>query len=72
MAEHESMSGLTPDEAKEFHRYYMQGLWMFVGIAVVAHLLTWIWRPWFHPEKTTGAASDFLPNAASTLTSLIG
>ncbi len=71
MAEHESMSGLTPDEAREFHRYYMQGLWLFVGIAVVAHLLTWIWRPWFHPE-TAGAASDLLPSATSTLMSLIG
>ncbi|HIC79464.1 MAG TPA: light-harvesting protein, partial [Kiloniellaceae bacterium] len=48
MADHESLSGLTPDEAKEFHKYYMQGLWLFVAIAVVAHLLTWIWRPWFH------------------------
>ena len=71
MAEHESMSGLTPDEAREFHRYYMQGLWLFVAIAVVAHILTWIYRPWFQPE-TAGAASDLLPSATSTLMSLIG
>ncbi len=71
MADHESLSGLTPDEAKEFHKYYMQGLWLFVAIAVVAHLLTWIWRPWFHPEMAA-SASDILPSATSTLSSLIG
>ncbi len=71
MADHQSLSGLTPDEAQEFHKYYMQGMWLFVGIAVVAHILTWIWRPWFHPE-TAASASDILPSATSALSSLIG
>jgi light-harvesting complex 1 beta chain len=26
---------------------YMSGLWLFVAIAVVAHIATYIWRPWF-------------------------
>ncbi len=38
--------GLTDDEAQEFHRYWMQGFVGFTAIAVVAHLLVWIWRPW--------------------------
>jgi light-harvesting complex 1 beta chain len=41
-----SISGLSDDEAQEFHRYWIQGFVGFTGIAVVAHLLVWIWRPW--------------------------
>ena len=65
----ESLSGLTPNEAKEFHKYYMQGLVLFVLVAIFAHFLVWVWRPWFHAES---ASLDVLPNVASTLTSLIG
>ena len=65
----ESLSGLTPNEAKEFHTYYMQGFVLFVLIAVFAHVLVWVWRPWFHAEQ---ASLDVLPSVASTLTSLIG
>ena len=71
MADTESMSGLTPDEAREFHKFYLQGMILFVGVALVAHLLVWIWRPWFHPEPRS-LALDILPQAASTLSSLIG
>jgi light-harvesting complex 1 beta chain len=42
-----SNSGLTEAEAREFHGYYMTGLIGFTAIAVVAHILTWLWRPWF-------------------------
>lgn len=59
----DSMSGLSEQEASEFHEYYMKGLMLFVVVAIVAHLLTWIWRPWF--------AGDGMSAAASTLTSLI-
>jgi light-harvesting complex 1 beta chain len=48
MSENRSISGLTDDEAKEFHTFYVQGLIGFVAIAVVAHLLVWAWRPWFN------------------------
>jgi light-harvesting complex 1 beta chain len=41
-----SISGLTDDEAQEFHTYYMQGFVGFTVIAVVAHILVWVWRPW--------------------------
>ena len=40
-------SGLTSDQAKEFHSAYMQGYLGFVAIAVVAHVLIWMWKPWF-------------------------
>ncbi|MDM7941686.1 MAG: light-harvesting antenna LH1, beta subunit [Hydrogenophaga sp.] len=47
MSTRTSVSGLTDDEAQEFHQYYIQGTIGFTAIAVVAHLLVWFWRPWF-------------------------
>lgn len=44
--ENDSFTGLSEDEAKEFHGLYLQGMMVFVGIAVVAHILVWAWRPW--------------------------
>ncbi len=41
-----SISGLTDDEAQEFHKFYVQGFVGFTAVAVVAHILVWIWRPW--------------------------
>ncbi|XUU61795.1 light-harvesting antenna LH1, beta subunit [Erythrobacter sp. HA6-11] len=37
---------LTPEEAKEFHKLFMFWFAAHTGIAVVAHLLVWAWRPW--------------------------
>ena len=48
MSDKRSISGLTDEEAQEFHTYYMQGLVGFTAIAVVAHILVWAWRPWFN------------------------
>ena len=39
-------SGLTHAEAQEVHRLFMQGFLGFTAIAVVAHILVWMWRPW--------------------------
>lgn len=46
----ESISGLTEGEAKEFHRIFMTSFLIFTGVAVVAHILAWIWRPWLPGE----------------------
>ena len=43
-----SFTGLTDEQAQELHAVYLQGMWLFVGVAVVAHLATYIWRPWFY------------------------
>ncbi|MDM0113796.1 light-harvesting antenna LH1, beta subunit [Variovorax sp. J22R133] len=40
------MSGLTEQEAKEFHGIFMTSFIIFTLIAVVAHFLVWQWRPW--------------------------
>jgi light-harvesting complex 1 beta chain len=42
-----SWSGLSAEEAKEFHRIFMLGFIAFTLIAIVAHFLVWMWRPWF-------------------------
>lgn len=64
----ESWSGLSDQEAQEFHQYYMQGFILFVAIAIVAHLLVWFWRPWIPGPKgysaleaVTTVASNALP-----------
>ncbi len=42
-----SLTGLTEAEAKEFHRIFLGSMFLFVAIAVSAHILVWSWRPWF-------------------------
>ena len=42
-----SFTGLTDEQAQELHSVYMSGLTRFVAVAVVAHIATYIWRPWF-------------------------
>lgn len=46
-----SLSGLTEGEASEFHKIFMQSFMIFIGVAVVAHILAWIWRPWLPGEE---------------------
>lgn len=41
-----SLSGLTEDEARAFHRMFVVSFLVFLGIAIVAHILVWQWRPW--------------------------
>ncbi|MGF1660191.1 MAG: light-harvesting antenna LH1, beta subunit [Rubrimonas sp.] len=51
-----SLSGLTDGEAKELHEIYMKGFTLFTGVAVVAHFLVWLWRPWIAPAEGFKAA----------------
>jgi light-harvesting complex 1 beta chain len=41
-----NLSGLTDDEAKQFHGIFVSSFLAFTAIAVVAHILVWMWRPW--------------------------
>jgi len=41
-----TLSGLTEAEAKEFHRIFMTSFVIFTLIAIAAHVLVWMWRPW--------------------------
>jgi light-harvesting complex 1 beta chain len=47
MAEPKSLSGLSPDQAKEFHEQFKITYTAFAGIAAVAHFLVLAWKPWF-------------------------
>ncbi|HTW27281.1 MAG TPA: light-harvesting antenna LH1, beta subunit [Acetobacteraceae bacterium] len=40
------ITGLTILEAREFHRIFVWSFIGFVVVAIIAHVLAWIWRPW--------------------------
>ena len=42
-----SFTGLTDEQAQELHSVYLSGMWLFVVVALIAHVATYIYRPWF-------------------------
>ena len=67
-----SLTGLTDEEAKDFHEVYMSGLVLFTGVAVVAHILVWLWRPWFPDTPAGYSAIDGATQLAASLLPVIG
>ncbi len=65
-----SMSGLTEDEAKEFHSLFVTSFVVFTVIAIVAHFLVWQWRPWL-PGAKGYALLDGVNQTVSYLTSFV-
>jgi light-harvesting complex 1 beta chain len=65
-----SLSGLTEREAKEFHGIFMTSFIIFTVIAIIAHILVWMWRPWL-PGPKGYAALDGVMHAAGSLVSLV-
>ena len=61
-----SLSGMSEGEAQEFHKFYLQGMTLFVIIAVVAHFLVWLWRPWI-PGPNGYAALENVNQTVSAL-----
>ncbi len=41
-----SLSGLTEQEARDFHGLFVTSFIGFTVIAIVAHVLVWNWRSW--------------------------
>lgn len=66
-----SLSGLTDDEAQEFHTFYIQGMIYFVIIAVVAHFLVWLWRPWIPAEGGYASLIDSVEPVKTALLALV-
>ena len=66
-----SLSGLTDAEAKEFHSLFITSFIAFTVIAIVAHFLVWMWRPWI-PGAKGYALLDGAAAAAHHVMSLIG
>ena len=67
-----SLSGLTEQEAKEFHGIFMMSFIIFTAIAVIAHFLVWQWRPWLPGPQGYASLMDgvnyalaYLPNLKS-------
>jgi len=42
-----SLSGLSETEAKEFHDQFKITFTFFAGVAALAHVLVFAWKPWF-------------------------
>ncbi|WP_294533488.1 light-harvesting antenna LH1, beta subunit [uncultured Rhodoblastus sp.] len=66
-----SLSGLTDAEAKEFHTLFASSFIAFTIIAVFAHILVWLWRPWI-PGAKGYALLDGAATAVNHAISLIG
>jgi light-harvesting complex 1 beta chain len=67
-----SLSGLTEQEAKEFHSIFVTSFIIFTVIAIVAHFLVWQWRPWLQGPGGYKSAIDGVTDVAAYLTALIG
>lgn len=67
-----SVSGLTDDEAKEFHSLFMYGFTVFVAVAAVAHFLVWLWRPWLPSIRGYVASVCDLPQIAALAQNFVG
>jgi light-harvesting complex 1 beta chain len=66
-----SLSGLTESEAKEFHSIFVTSFIIFTAIAVVAHILVWMWRPWLPGPQGYASLQDGALQAVTTLVSLM-
>jgi len=62
---------MTPEEAKEFHKLFVTSFIIFTIIAIVAHVLAWMWRPWLPGEEGYSAVADTVQMAQAALTGLI-
>ena len=67
--ERRSLTGLTETEAKEFHSIFMQSFIVFVAVALVAHFLAWLWRPWLPGEG--GYETSMIIEGAKTVLTLL-
>jgi light-harvesting complex 1 beta chain len=66
-----SLSGLTEQEAKEFHGIFMTSFILFTIIAIIAHVLVWMWRPWLPGPEGYSSLTDNVSVAMNLLTSFV-
>lgn len=65
-----SLSGLTEQEAKEFHGIFMTSFIIFTVIAIIAHFLVWNWRPWLPGVQGYASLMDNATHAMNYITSM--
>lgn len=63
-----SLTGLTENEAKEFHGIFVTSFVIFTVVAIVAHFLVWMWRPWL--PGPGGYVTSMIESATSVATYL--
>ena len=66
-----SLSGLSEAEAREFHSVFMTSFLVFLVIAVVAHVLAWMWRPWLPGPDGYAWLNDSAHPVVSSLMSML-
>ncbi|MDP3896273.1 MAG: light-harvesting antenna LH1, beta subunit [Mesorhizobium sp.] len=66
-----SLSGLSEAEAREFHSVFMSSFIVFMVIAVIAHILAWMWRPWLPGPQGYAWLDDSTTAVAGTLMSML-
>lgn len=70
--ENASLSGMSSGEAREFHKLFISGFIGFTIIAIIAHLLVWMWKPWIPGDDGTYASlADGVQTAAAALAPFI-
>ena len=67
-----TLSGMTDMEAREFHSLFMTSFIVFTAVAVVAHILVWMWRPWLPGPGGYRSAIESATQFAGTISSFIG
>ena len=55
-----TLSGMTEREAQEFNGLFTTSFAVFTAVAVVAHILVWIWRPWLQTPEMGSASLDMV------------
>jgi light-harvesting complex 1 beta chain len=65
--ERSSLSGLTEAEAQEFHSLFVTSFIAFTVIAIIAHILVWMWRPWIPGAKGYAMLDGAMSAAHSAL-----
>lgn len=63
---------LTPEEAKEFHKIFVSSFIAFTIIAIIAHVLVWMWRPWLPGVNGYAALDDGIRMAQATMMPFFG
>jgi light-harvesting complex 1 beta chain len=63
----ESLSGLSEKEAQEFHKIFIASFLGFTAVAVLAHILVWLWRPWIPGPDGYASLTSAVPNSLLTL-----
>lgn len=62
---------LTPEEAKEFHKIFVSSFIIFTIIAIIAHVLVWMWRPWLPSIDGYAMLNDTAQFASATITTFL-